>query len=815
MTDNIDKPIVTETKSNGAHNGDYGAKEITVLHGLQAVRKRPGMYIGDVESPEGLHHMVYEVVDNAIDEHLAGFCDIINVIIRYDGSVSVEDNGRGIPVDYHEQEGRSAAEVVMTTLHAGAKFSDDSYKYSGGLHGVGVSCVNALSEYLNLEIWRDGQAWYQEYDRGAPKSDLACIGPSSKRGSRITFKADPDIFKGNEFSFETLSTRLRDLAFLNAGVRIIVVDERVEDKKHDFHYEGGILSFVQLLNKSKTPIHSEVISIQDERDEILVEVALQWSETYQETIFCYTNAIYNRDGGTHLTGLRSALTRTLNGWAVENRLIKEGQSALSGEDVREGLTAVVAIKHPDPSFNNQPKEKLINNEVRSIVEATVNEHLGNFFEQNPKTARAIVEKALQASRAREAARKAREMVNRKGALDSASLPGKLADCQSKDPAECELYIVEGDSAGGSAKQGRERRFQAILPLRGKILNVEKARLEKMLASQEITYLITAMGTGVGEDSFKYEKLRYHKIIIMTDADVDGAHIRTLLLTFFFRKMRKIVEQGHLFIAQPPLYRLKKGKRDVYVKDEPAFQEFIISSAATSILMLDDTGSPVAQERTEDLIRKAAKRRAIIDRLSRRSEPAFVVAFAAEGMNHKALSDKAEAEAIISRVAARLGKPEEAFEFVMNDVSGSYLIRMQGGTNGQTAYYDFDFDFFSSPEYRDLLRSTEEISSYGPGPFQLVVDGETRSLASLDRLWTLAEQVGRKGIAIQRYKGLGEMNPDQLWETTMNPETRSLLRVRLEDLTEADELFTILMGDQVEPRREFIEDNAMFVRNLDI
>ncbi|MCP4602020.1 MAG: DNA topoisomerase (ATP-hydrolyzing) subunit B [Proteobacteria bacterium] len=811
MSDNMDN----QDKSPNLESSDYGAGKITVLHGLEAVRKRPGMYIGDVESTEGLHHMVYEVVDNAIDEHLAGFCDTIHIAIHFDNSLTVEDNGRGIPTGIHEEEGRSAAEVVMTTLHSGAKFSDDSYKYSGGLHGVGVSCVNALSEFLNMEIWREGTSWYQEYEKGDPKSTLSAIGPTKKRGTRITFKPDPSIFPHNDFSFEVLCTRLRDLAFLNAGIRIIVVDERADDKRRDFHYEGGVCSFVKHLGRKKTSIHDQVIAFADERDEIQVEVALQWSDSYQESIYCYANTIHNRDGGTHLTGLRSALTRTLNQWGAENKLIKDGQAGLSGEDVREGITAVVAVKHPDPSFNNQPKEKLINNEVKGIVEGIVNDHLRAYLEQNPKTARAIVDKAIIASRAREAARKAREMVTRKGALDSASLPGKLADCQLNDASQCEIYIVEGDSAGGSAKQGRDRRFQAILPLRGKILNVEKARLEKMLGSQEISYLITALGTGVGEDSFAYDKLRYHKIIIMTDADVDGAHIRTLLLTFFFRKMRKLVEAEHLYIAQPPLYRLRKGKRDLYIKDETAFKEFIISTSTDSIAMLDEYGVPVPSENTQALIRRVMKRRELLNRLSRRTDPEIAAAWAAEGMSYKTLTDTDALTEMVKKLSARLDLDYESFEIIADEVHGGNLVRVQRNGNGNARTLDFDFSFFSSAEYRDLRRSAERFKDFGPGPHALSINGEKITLDNLDELWPLADKWARKGLTVQRYKGLGEMNPDQLWDTTMNPETRTLLKVRLADFTEADEIFTVLMGDQVEPRREFIEENALFVRNLDI
>jgi DNA gyrase subunit B len=703
---------------------------------------------------------------------------------------------------------------VMTTLHAGAKFGDESYKYSGGLHGVGVSCVNALSLFLNMEIWRDNLTWYQEYEKGEPKGALRSIGQTKKRGTRITFKPDPDIFLHKDFSFETLATRLRDLAFLNAGVRIQVIDERNDGREKVFHYEGGISTFVEYLNKKKILIHPEVISVADSRDEVYVEVSLQWTDSYQENIFCYTNAIFNRDGGAHLTGLRSALTRTLNAWGIENKVIKENHATLSGEDVREGLTAVVAIKHPDPAFNNQPKEKLINNEVKGIVEGIVNEHLAAFFEENPKTAKSIIEKAVTAARAREAARKAREMVNRKGALDSASLPGKLADCQSKDPTECELYIVEGDSAGGSAKQGRERHFQAVLPLRGKILNVEKARIEKMLASQEISYLITALGTGIGKDVFNYEKLRYHRIIIMTDADVDGAHIRTLLLTFFFRKMRPLVEAGHLFIAQPPLYRIRKGKRDVYIKDENEYREFIITASTDSLKLMDDAGQPVPDDHIRSLIRRLMRRRDVLGRLSKRTDARLAAAFATTGMTHNTLMDPDAVKKVIAGLSEKLSLSEDALHMVADEVHGCSLLRYVNA-NGTHSVIDFDFAFFSSAEYRDLLKSEDDLRGFGVGPHTISVGGETLSIDDFDQLLPLVDEVTRKGMSVQRYKGLGEMNPEQLWETTMNPETRSLLKVKLEDFSGADEIFTVLMGDQVEPRREFIEDNAIYVRNLDI
>ncbi|MBN2717981.1 MAG: DNA topoisomerase (ATP-hydrolyzing) subunit B [Deltaproteobacteria bacterium] len=811
---------MSDTKNTGANvtsnPADYGAGNIKVLHGLEAVRKRPGMYIGNVESPEGLHHMVYEVVDNAIDEHLAGHCDTIRVAIHFDGSVSVEDNGRGIPTELHEEENKSAAEVVMTVLHAGAKFSDDSYKYSGGLHGVGVSVVNALSEFVSLEVWRDGFSWYQEYSKGVPTTEFKKVGPSTKRGTKITLKPDSEIFPFKDFSFETLSTRLRDLSFLNAGVRIIITDERGDKKKeHNFFYEGGIQSFVSHLSANKTAIHEEPIFVSDNKDDIIVDVAMQWNDSYQESIFCYTNAIFNRDGGTHLTGFRSALTRTLNAWAVENKLIKENQSPLSGEDVREGLVAVIAVKHPDPSFNNQPKEKLINNEVNGIVQGIINERLGQFLEENPKIARQILEKAIRASRAREAARKAREMVNRKGVLEGASLPGKLADCQSRRPEECEIYIVEGDSAGGSAKQGRERRNQAILPLRGKILNVEKARLDKMFASEAIANLITALGTGIGEETFNIEKLRYHKVIIMTDADVDGAHIRTLLLTFFFRHMKKVIEDGHLYIAQPPLYRLRKGKRDVYIKDESAFVEFLITASTDNIALLDDAGTPVSKDIYEEAVWVSRSRSQILDRIDQYSDAKIARCFSNVDFSHNDMENRDRMTEVAKQVAAAMHLREQAIQIQDDDTHGGYKFRIDRGANGNTQLIDFDFGFFSSAEYKDLQQSKSKVERYGVGPINVTIDDESSELDSIDALWPLVQSATQKGMSIQRYKGLGEMNPEQLWDTTMNPDTRTLLKVTMEDFADADEVFSVLMGEQVHLRREFIEDNALSVQNLDI
>jgi len=800
-------------------NGTYGAENIQVLKGLDAVRKRPGMYIGNTESGEGLHHMVFEVVDNSIDEHLAGFCNQITVTIHFDNSVTVEDDGRGIPVEEHPEEKKSAAEVVLTVLHSGGKFDDASYKYSGGLHGVGVSVVNALSEYLKVEIRREGQVWYQEYRRGDPVEPLKPMGSTQRFGTKITFRPDSLVFPSIQFSYEILNHRLRDLSFLNAGVRITLIDERT-DKHQDFHYEGGIKSFVDYLNKSKEVVHPEVVLLSDCRDSIYIDIALQWTDSIQENIFCYTNAIYNRDGGTHLTGLKAGLTRTLNSYAVNSKIMKDGKESLSGEDVREGLTAVVSIKHPEPAFNNQPKEKLINNEVKGIVEGVIVDQLGRFFEENPPIAKAIVEKAVLASRAREAARKARDMVVRKGVLDAASLPGKLADCQSHDPAECELYIVEGDSAGGSAKQGRERKFQAILPLRGKILNVEKARFDKMIASVEINTLITALGTSIGPDSFDLSKLRYHRIIIMTDADVDGSHIRTLLLTFFYRHMPELIQAGYLYIAQPPLYRVRRGKKDIYLLHEGEFYNFLIQEGCREFVLASDDGLELAGERLQGIVQGILAKRTMLDRISRLHDPIVVDAVAQGNEFKKTLlfltqeEIRAAAAQVAKRITDRHGVTVE-FESRHDEEHACEAVTFAVNHNGMVRKTEIDFAFLDSPEFYEVRQVWKNILSLSRGPYYLFEDGTRIELASIDELWPYIEAAGRKGLTVQRYKGLGEMNPSQLWETTMDPASRHLKAVRIEDAAEADRMFTVLMGDQVEPRREFIERHALEAVNLDI
>jgi len=800
-------------------DGRYDADNIQVLKGLDAVRKRPGMYIGNVESGEGLHHMVFEVVDNSIDEHLAGFCNTIKVTVHFDNSVTIEDDGRGIPVEMHTEEKRSAVEVVMTTLHSGGKFDDASYKYSGGLHGVGVSVVNALSEYLKLEIRRDEQVWYQEYAKGVPVKPLEPMGSTKRMGTKIRFRPDEEVFPSIEFSYEVLSHRLRDLSFLNAGVRIILVDER-KSRSQEYHYEGGIKSFVKHLNRTKEVVHQDVLFISDIRDDIYVDVALQWSDSYQENIFCYTNAIYNRDGGTHLTGLRAGLTRTLNSYAFNEKLIKEGKAGLSGEDVREGLTAVVSVKHPEPAFNNQPKEKLINNEIKGVVEGIVVERLGRYFEENPQVAKLIVEKGLLASRAREAARKARDMVARKGVLDAASLPGKLADCQSRDPVECEIYIVEGDSAGGSAKQGRDRRFQAILPLRGKILNVEKARFDKMLSSVELSTLITAMGTGIGHDVFDISRLRYHKIIIMTDADVDGSHIRTLLLTFFYRHMPQLIQSRNLYIAQPPLYRMKRGKKDIYLLDESEYHNFLISEGSRAFVLSNDEDLQIKGERLREVVHLIVAKRSMLERMGRYHDPLVVDAVArGTHMNKELLfSDeedvKAAAEEIASGIRVQRGMKVQ-FETRYDEEHACWAVEYTASLNGSTRSAIIDWAFLDSPELSEIRQVWNRLDALGRGPFYLLENGSRIELESLADVWSHVETAGRKGLIVQRYKGLGEMNPDQLWETTMNPDTRHMKRVRIQDAAEADMMFTVLMGDQVEPRRDFIERHALEASNLDI
>ena len=799
----------------------YNSSSIHVLEGLEAVRKRPAMYIGGTGS-QGLHHLVYEVVDNSVDEAMAGFCTHIQVIIHADNSITVQDDGRGIPVGIHPTEGISAAEVVLTKLHAGAKFGKDSYKVSGGLHGVGVSVVNAVSEHLELEIHREGYVYTQQYRRGEPQTPLQKGASTARVGTTVTFKPDAEIFtETTEFSFDILSARLRELSFLNRGLRITIEDQR-DGRDHDFHYEGGIASFVTYLNQNKTVLHPEPIFITGERDNVRLEVAMQYNDTYNETILSFVNTINTIEGGTHFIGLKSALTRTINAYASNNNLLKNVKENLSGEDVREGLTGVLSIKVPEPQFEGQTKAKLGNSEVKGIVETIVNEQLAVFLEENPNAGRKIVEKVLNAARAREAARKARDLTRRKGLLEGLALPGKLADCSERDPALSELYIVEGDSAGGSAKQGRDRNFQAILPLRGKILNVEKARFDRMLSSQELQTLITALGTSIGRDDFDIEKIRYHRIIIMTDADVDGSHIRTLLLTFFFRHMRPVIERGYLYIAQPPLYRIKKGQTEIYLKNQVAFDDHVLSLATDKLHLrrAANGNEEIHGSHLAATVKRVQAFEHLVERLERRHNDARVLRHAVlqPTLDTSILSDPEAARQLMETLSQALSAYGEILQDARvdwQDEAQSYRIIFITYENGLSRMTAIDNALLTSPEMRELRAITGHLGELGPPPYVLSGGNVESTANNFDELLQTVYDSGKKDLGVQRYKGLGEMNPGQLWDTTMDPIQRSLLQVTIEDAVEADSIFTTLMGDQVDPRKTFIERHAREVANLDV
>jgi DNA gyrase subunit B len=825
----------------------YGAESIKVLKGLDAVRKRPGMYIGDTDDGSGLHHMVFEVSDNAIDEALAGHCDLIRIVLNPDGSVSVEDNGRGIPTGIHQGEGVSAAEVIMTQLHAGGKFEntaeDNAYKVSGGLHGVGVSVVNALSECLELTIWRDGEEHFMRFRHGEPEAPLAMVGPAGgKRGTRVTFLPSAETFKATEFDFDRLEHRFRELAFLNSGVRLLLTDSRHEEEKIvELYYEGGIAAFVKYLDRAKTALIPEPISVTGQRDDIGIDVALEWNDSYYEQVLAFTNNIPQRDGGTHMAAFRAALTRTLNNYAEKSGALKKEKVSLTGDDMREGLTAIVSVKLPDPKFSSQTKDKLVSSEVRQPLESLMADKLAEWLEENPGHARTIIQKIIDAAAAREAARKARELTRRKGVMDIASLPGKLADCQERDPAKCELFLVEGDSAGGSAKQGRNREVQAILPLKGKILNVERARFDRMLSSKEVGTLIQALGTGIGRDDFDADKLRYHKIVIMTDADVDGAHIRTLLLTFFYRQMPELIERGHLFIAQPPLYKVAKGRSEVYLKDDSKLDEYLVD-AGIGAMLLETADGPRSGADLRALADHARRVRTLMRYVPRRYDPALIEALALAGALNPALRAPGRAEAIARAAAFLQAGDEESTWTGEIGADGDYVLRRLW--RGVTDHHVVDHKFVASTEARKLhTLAAEQVATYSsqsrlvtlkggasPAPsVEAEVDPEQQPDAGdeapipakgvlVRRPTELLDAIlaaGRKGLAIQRYKGLGEMNADQLWETTLDPDHRSLLQVEVAQADLADEIFTRLMGDVVEPRREFIQENALNVANLDV
>ncbi|HKW86266.1 MAG TPA: DNA topoisomerase (ATP-hydrolyzing) subunit B [Nitrospiraceae bacterium] len=833
MTNTSDKERDADNQPQPADAGQtksdsYSADQIKVLEGLDAVRKRPAMYIGST-GPDGLHHLVYEVVDNSVDEHMAGFGESIEVTIHIDGSVTVVDNGRGIPTGMHSTQKKSAAEVALTVLHAGGKFEQGAYKVSGGLHGVGISVVNALSEWLELEIWQDGQVFEQRYERGKATAALKVTGKTKKRGTMVTFKPDGEVFETTDYSFDILAQRLRELAFLNKGLEIALKDER-KQKEQTFKYKGGIVSFVEHLNGAKTPLHKPIF-VEMEKNHVMLEVALQYNDGYAENMYSFANNINTREGGTHLIGFKAALTRTINNYANAHELLKKDDESLTGDDVREGLTAVVSVKLRNPQFEGQTKAKLGNSEVKGIVEAAVNETLGSYFEENPPVARKIVAKSLEAARAREAARKAKDLIRRKSALDGGSLPGKLADCSEKDPAHSELFIVEGDSAGGSAKQGRDRKFQAILPLKGKILNVERARFDKMLTSEEIRTLIMALGTGIGrkrdEDDkdrefFDIAKARYHKIILMTDADVDGSHIRTLLLTFFFRQMHELIERGYVYIAQPPLFKVKKGKTERYLKDEAALNEYLADLAVEEVeIYVESTQSYVTSRRLLPILKKLIAFEGLLSRFGKKQhEGGILRAFVDEpGLDRDMLKNPTALKKAVASVKKTLTvvypKANVTLDIIEDEEHQSNKVVCRVPTNGMVHRLEVTHELVGSADFRESQKLAPSAIGLGRPPYKMKVgDTETQHSGTAELVRAILE-TGKKGIGLQRYKGLGEMNPAQLWETTMNPETRTLMQVTLEDFTGVDEIFTILMGDEVEPRRDFIQKHALEVRNLDV